>query len=358
MSGGVSQYEVRPLVEPLELLLDWTMKPELVVWVGGAALVGTLSVWLLKRARGGRGALSLWPVPLAVGLLFVAPASIALGHGHVGLGGALTACSGLPLFTLALIGFVRARGRQLSRAGWLLLPTLTLALVAVFQGIELPFQPPRWSHDAYLGNGIGRFYWGGTLLLADGLLVAGTVMAACSFAPSAARQGHSRFLATRGSLLVCFAGVAECHRVIMTAWYFNDFQQASDLWALRNALLWAAVGIATASMALGWRSIRRARPRRTAVVLSIAQLIFLGLCFCLLEVSAAATYGTAGLVRTEPVCPRHTCSRDGRGSVAVYSETGPRYLVFLPDVGVIDARFEARAPTLTSRRTSPSPSTP
>jgi len=345
MSHCQGHYEIGLFIQPLDLLTAWVSDAEPLVLAGAAALIGTTVVWLARRWGGSDAQLRLWPVPLALGLVFL----WAYLAGHTASRWRpyklILACWALPPMTVALSWFARARARHLSMAGWLLLPTATLTLVTLAVWEQLPFTVyPRVSIENVVTIRAG--YWSVTRLLAAGLVLVGTVTSASAFAPSAHRLGHSRDLASRGALLICVAGVYECHRALLDAWFFNDLQAASVVWALREQLLLCAAIIAGLSLFLAWRDRRPAqretrRQRRAATALSALQLTLLALCFVLLEVSAARGLDTPGLMRAEPECPRPPCTVCGSHWS---SPAQALYPVFRTDMGVIEVGFAKHNP--------------
>jgi hypothetical protein len=360
MSGGLRHGEIGLLTEPLDLLGGWLGHPDEVVALGGLALIASVVVWLARRLFLPDARLRLWPVPAAISLFFLSGFHARFPSGRWLLHDSVHTCMALAPALLALAWFARARGRQLTMAGWLILPTLALSFATAVSWLWLDLSPGIDHSRLYL-RAVGTSFHEVTNFLAAGLFVTGVVTAVSAFVPSARRLGHSHVLGTRGALLICFAGIFECHRGLLAAWYFNDFHAAGVIWALRNRLLLAAAGMAVLSLALGCRASRGAplesrRQRRTATALSFLQLVMLATCFGMLELSAAWVLDTPGLMRAEPVCSGAPCT--AQGSFWEYPPAERRYPLFRTDHGAIDVRYTDRAPAPTSRRTSPSPSTP
>lgn len=350
MCGVGRPFRVGFIDEPLSLLTEIVGDPDVLAVSAAVALGASALFWTARNLWNPKARLHLWPLPLAAGLAGLVPQLLEYSSQYYCRIPTLVA-TWLVLPALAAVAlFMLARGRRLSLAGWMFLPTLAVGAVAYDLFMWSPvdasvFRPQQFGFSSHA-------VYGRSLLFASvGLFATGCSMALFSFAPSAIRLGHASRLATRGALLIAVAFLLECHRALLFAWYLNDFDQASQLWALRNHLLLGIGAIAALSLLLGWRGRRRLREtprlRRAARALSVLQLVVLGVSLVTLEVSVRASFGVAGLLASPPQCPTAPCTPGNR--IAEADEPTPRYPVHQTDMAVIDAGWAENVSELEAR---------
>jgi hypothetical protein len=243
-----------------------------------------------------------------------------------------------------------SRGRRLSLAGWLFIPTIAVGAVFydVFMWLPLWADLDSWTQF----RPASHIDYGATLLFASvGLFTVGVGMALSCFAPRAIRLGHSARLATQAALLISVAFLLECHRALLFAWYLNDFAEASRVWAVRDHLLLGVGAIAALALFQAWRGRRGPREtprlRRAAKVLTVLQLALMALALFTLEVSARTSYWVPSLLTSPPLCPVPPCTPGNLISKAD-EPLGP-YPVYQTDLVVIDAGWATNIEELEAR---------
>jgi hypothetical protein len=238
------------------------------------------------------------------------------------------------LVSLAVVSVARRRGTQPNLAGWMVGPALGVLWLTL--SCNLPWQPGSTAVLEVRSQLFAQWLFLPLLELGRGLVGVGLVLVLSALTRCARAAGQMPRLALLGALTVCAGGVAECTRLVLHAWWRNDFGQANWVWGVREHLLWAALfgclamartGRVRGSPAVEWRA---AALWALGLVCLVALVVRTGWALTLVSPAPAS-------LLSPPTCPSPHCT----AGAPWWVEPAP-YPRFSPDLGVLEATLPVR----------------